>query len=80
MIHKVHLKYFGQIAEFTGKTSELLSFESGSITQLITHLEKNYPGLTDQDFKVAVDQEITDKNKTITKDVEIALLPPFAGG
>lgn len=80
MIHKVHLKYFGQIAEFTGKTSELLSFESGCITQLITHLEKNYPGLTDQDFKVAVDQEITDKNKTITKDVEIALLPPFAGG
>lgn len=80
MIHKVHLKYFGQIAEFTGKTSEALSFESGNITQLLTLLEKYYPGLTDQDFKVAVDQEITDKNKTITKDVEIALLPPFAGG
>lgn len=80
MIHKVHLKYFGQIAEFTGKTSEALSFESGSITQLLTNLEKNYPGLTGQDFKVALDQEITDKNKIITKDVEVALLPPFAGG
>lgn len=80
MIHQVHIKYFGQIAEFTGKSSEIITVEAGIIDEVLNLLNKTYPGLSHQDFKVAVDHEITDKNKTITKDVEIALLPPFAGG
>jgi molybdopterin synthase sulfur carrier subunit len=80
MNYRAHIKYFGQIAEFTAKTSEVVSTEANTLAHLLTQLNQTYPGLSDQEFKVAVDHEITDVNVKLTKDVEIALLPPFAGG
>lgn len=80
MKHKLHIKYFGQIAEITGKSFEIISVDSISIETLVKDLTQSYPGLRDQEFKVAVDHEIKDKSSQITHDAEIALLPPFAGG
>lgn len=80
MNHEFHIKYFGQIAEITGKSFEIISVDAISIAQLVNHLTEFYPGLRDQEFKVAVDHQIKDRASQITQDAEIALLPPFAGG
>ncbi|MDB2587038.1 MoaD/ThiS family protein [Flavobacteriaceae bacterium] len=80
MNHKLHIKYFGQIAEITGKSFEIISVDSISIETLVKDLTESYPSLRYQEFKVAVDHEIKDWASQITHDAEIALLPPFAGG
>jgi molybdopterin synthase sulfur carrier subunit len=80
MIHKVHLKYFGQIAEFTGKSSEIITVETTIVKEILDLLNQSYPGLSAQEFNVAVDHEIVDTQHQVIKDIEIALLPPFAGG
>ena len=80
MQHKVHIKYFGQIAEITAKTDEHLTIETSSVEQLIHRLTQEHPALATQKYNVAVNHTIVDQKTTISKEVEIALLPPFAGG
>ena len=80
MKHKVHIKYFGQIAEVTAKASEHILIATSSVEEIIQELTATYPALGSQEFNVAVDHVIVEKNTKICKEVEIALLPPFAGG
>lgn len=80
MKHTIHIKYFGQIAEITAKANEHLSIETSSIDTIIQRLTNSYPGLASQEFNVAVDHTIVEKATIISKEVEMALLPPFAGG
>lgn len=80
MKHKVHIKYFGQIAEATAKPSEFILIETSSLEEIIQQLTATYPALESQEFNVAVDHIIVEKKTKISKEVEIALLPPFAGG
>lgn len=80
MKHKIHIKYFGQIAEITTKSSEYLNIETSNVETIINQLSKSYPALASQDFNVAVDHKIVENKTEISRDVELALLPPFAGG
>ncbi|MFQ3213084.1 MAG: molybdopterin synthase sulfur carrier subunit [Marivirga sp.] len=80
MKHKIHIKYFGQIAEITTKSSEYLNIETSSVEAIINQLNNSYPALASQEFNVAVDHRIVDKKTEISREVELALLPPFAGG
>ncbi|WKV12438.1 MoaD/ThiS family protein [Marivirga harenae] len=80
MKHKIHIKYFGQIAEATNKTNEYLDVEKSSVEAVISQLNNSYPALVSQEFNVALDHKIVDRETEISKDVELALLPPFAGG
>ena len=73
------IKYFGMLAEQTGKTEEQISFEGGSLKELISQLKTKYPVLATLEFQVAVNQKI-DAGDTLITNQEIALLPPFSGG
>ncbi|SHJ30570.1 MoaD/ThiS family protein [Aquimarina spongiae] len=74
------IKYFGMIAEATTMPEEQLQIEHCSVSELLEKLKIAHPKLNHMDFKVAVDQQLVQENYTITKEAEIALLPPFAGG
>lgn len=74
------IKYFGKIAEITGKTEELIFLEKGNSETILSNLQVKYPELKTLAYKLAVDQEILKSNMEINEDSTIALLPPFAGG
>jgi molybdopterin converting factor small subunit len=78
---KIHLKYFGMIAEALAKQDEVIILDSSkTITELKNQLEKTYPKLNTIDYRIAVNQNLVESNYKIETDSEIALLPPFAGG
>lgn len=75
----LNIKYFGMLAEVTQCQEEKVDFSKGTVSELLNTLYTKYPGLKAKDFQVAQNQEIISKN-SIVSEVEIALLPPFAGG
>ncbi len=74
------IKYFGMLAEVTAIHEEQIQIDSCSVAQLLEKLKDQYPKLGQNDFKVAVNQQLVDHTYSINNQVEIALLPPFAGG
>ncbi|WP_024768114.1 MoaD/ThiS family protein [Aquimarina macrocephali] len=74
------IKYFGMLAEATTINEEHLQTEVCSVSQLIKKLKNQYPKLDNADFKVAINQQLVDQSHIINSEVEVALLPPFAGG
>ena len=73
------IKYFGLIAEVIKCSEEQLEFSGTYINELIETVYLKYPKLKETDFQVAQNNEIVSKDVKVTQ-VEIALLPPFAGG
>ena len=76
---KLNIKYFGLLAEVTGRDEEILDFDQSTVAQLLDILYERYPGLSDKDFQVAQNHEIASPGDTLSYG-EIALLPPFSGG
>jgi len=75
------VKYYGLVAEITGKNTEHLEYkEMPSVKNLKQALQKEYPELEEATFQIAVNQQIADQETPIKDGDEIALLPPFAGG
>lgn len=74
------IKYFGMLAEATSTTEEVLETKICSVFELVKTLKHQHPKLANTNFKIAVDQQLTDLNFIIKTNAEIALLPPFAGG
>lgn len=78
---KVTVKYFGAIAEKTGKTEEELDLSTiGSDFQnLRNHCLSTYHITDDGTLQIAINQELG-LERTLQEGDEIAFLPPFAGG
>jgi len=76
---RLTIKYFGLIAEVTQCREEQLEFSGTHINELIEIVYLKYPKLKEKNFQVAQNNEIVSKDVIVTQ-VEIALLPPFAGG
>jgi len=77
----ITVKYFGVIAEITQKDQEVIKLQEDQKTQdLQKKLLGQYPNLKDSVFQIALNQQLTNSNKTLQHLDEIALLPPFAGG
>lgn len=77
---KLTLKYFGMIAETTGKNEEVLEVAQGtSVKDLKDQQIKNYNISDAESVQVAVNQNIDQKTELKEGD-EVAFLPPFAGG
>ena len=79
---KITIKYFGMIEEIKNLTEEILE-QSHPLTvkELKKLLELKYPKISTQQYQIAIDQTISEKeDEIIDKDIEIALLPSFAGG
>ena len=71
--------YFGMIAERIGKSSETITIDKKELN-LRSFFEEKYPELVEMNYKIAINQEISDILKDQNSPCEIALLPPFAGG
>ena len=77
---KATVKYFGMIAEQLEKAHELITFEESMPINLRLYFEQRDPILKEINYKIAVNQNMTDVLNHTSEPVEIALLPPFAGG
>ncbi|WP_103069450.1 MoaD/ThiS family protein [Aquimarina sediminis] len=77
---QLNIKYFGMLAEATTISEEQLQTDACSVSQLVEKLKNQYPKLKGTDFKVAINQQLVDQSHIINSEVEVALLPPFAGG
>lgn len=75
-----NVKYFGMIAEKITCTDEVLAIGGDDPIDLRVIFEGKYPELKEMSYKIAVNQSITDYVEQTVDNVEIALLPPFAGG
>ncbi len=76
---KLTIKYFGLIAEITNCSEEQMEFSGKTVLELKEQLFQKYPTLKLKDFQIAQDNELVENEIEII-GIEIALLPPFAGG
>ena len=76
---KVKILFFGILSEAVGKQEMILNDISDSET-LQNHLTSLIPGLKDYTFRMAVNQEFIDSNRTLKDGDVVAMMPPFAGG
>lgn len=77
---KIKAKYFGMIAEKIGKTNEDFEVDFNKNINLKTFFETKYTTIQTINYKIAVNQELKDHIDFESESVEVALLPPFAGG
>lgn len=77
---KANIKYFGMIAEKMGKSEELVDLDEKNQSDLRNYFVGEYPFLKEIDYQIAVNKTLTEVIDKKTEFVEIALLPPFAGG
>ncbi len=75
----MRLKFFGQLAELTGKSEYTVADEKDTDT-VIQKVKQEFPKLKEQTFQIAVNRIIAKDNQQLEPDSEIAFLPPFAGG
>ena len=75
------VKYFGMLAEIAGLSDEVWNAAGGlTVGQFRAQMLDKYPAMRDKEFKIAVNQKISEDFVLIETPAEIALLPPFAGG
>lgn len=74
------LKYFGMIAEATGKQSELIDITDNNLKDLDLLLKNTHPKIKNLAYKFAVNHKMAQLDCELNENDEIALLPPFAGG
>lgn len=75
----LHIHYFGEIAEKTGKPSETIEIRVLDTSQVLKFLKNTYQ-IDSNGIQVAVNQELVTENTPLSKTDEIAILSPFAGG
>lgn len=78
---KITIKYFGVIAEETGKTEEVLELDSEDfdVKSLKERCFSTYSISDTQSIQVAVNQNMGASGALQDGD-EVAFLPPFSGG
>lgn len=75
----IHIHYFGEIAEKTGKASETIEVALLNTSGVFDFLKNTYQ-IESNGIQVAVNQELVTENTPLSKTDEIAILSPFAGG
>jgi molybdopterin converting factor small subunit len=77
---RINIKYFGMIAETTGKNEEALEVNEGiSAGELKARQIKTYQIPDPESVQLAVNQNLNTEVELKEGD-EVAFLPPFAGG
>lgn len=77
---KARIKYFGLIAEKLTQSEEQIELDFSGQVNIREFLEERHALLKNQVYKIAIDCKITDLLVESKEIVEIAVLPPFAGG
>ena len=81
----IDLIYFSWIRERIGKSSESIETRAATVIELIEELKKKDSRYSEvfsdlSSFRVAVNQELTNFDASITEAKEIAFFPPMTGG
>ena len=81
----IDLIYFSWIRERIGKSSERVETRAETIVELIEELKEKDVRYSEAfsdlgSFRVAVNQELTNFDASITEAKEIAFFPPMTGG
>ena len=78
-IMKVKVIFFGVLVEVSGTS---IRYYNGvrSIKDLIYRIQDDFPEIAHYNFRISVNNEITDNDLLLKSGDEIALMPPFAGG
>lgn len=76
----IKVKYFGMLAEITGKTEEELQLDVATIGELEKHVISCYKELAKANYVIAMNESLVNNNTPIISPALIAFLPPFAGG
>lgn len=77
---KIHIKYYGLVAEKTGTENEMLEVENKINSSVLHEMLKQKYGLFQTNHRLAVNRKIVSEQMEINENDELALLPPFAGG
>ncbi|ATH59479.1 MULTISPECIES: molybdopterin converting factor subunit 1 [Staphylococcus] len=73
--------YFAEIKEILAKTSEDIDLSYDiTVDEFLTDLFKRYPGISDKQFQVAVNEEFVKGDDIVQPNDTIALIPPVSGG
>ena len=81
----IDLIYFSWIREGIGKSSESVETTASTVIELIEELKKKDVRYSEvfsdlASFRVAINQELTNFDASITEAKEIAFFPPMTGG
>ena len=76
---KVKILFFGILSEAAGNQEMIINDISDSET-LQNHLSSLIPGLMDYTFRMAINREFIESNRTLKDGDVVAMMPPFAGG
>lgn len=75
----IKILLFGRLTELLGQ-SVLLLEDVADTDAMTRRLSDQYPGLTQINYQIAVNQEIIHGNMFLTDGMTVALMPPFSGG
>ncbi len=77
----IQVRFFGQLAELTGKQeTEIVLPEQSTIQQVKEKIFQVYKGLEYKTYKVALNNTMVNDTDVLTKEAKIDFLPAFAGG
>jgi len=80
---QIHVLFFGQLKDLTGRASDSISLPEGAtLSDLLAHYESGYPRLKALLPAVAlsINQEYAPPHSALRDQDEVALLPPVSGG
>ncbi len=76
---EINVIFFGVLTEVTG-THWKHYRDIKSFSDLKLRIEDDFPEIVHYNFRIAVNNEITDEDPVLNDNDEVAYLPPFAGG
>jgi len=76
---EISVLFFGVLAEVTGTRNKYYR-DIKSFDDLNHRIEDDFPEIIHYNFRIAVNNEITNENPLLCDGDEVACLPPFAGG
>jgi molybdopterin synthase sulfur carrier subunit len=76
---EVKVLFFGVLAEVSGTAIKHYQ-EIRSVSDLNRRIQDDFPEIAHYNFRISVNNMITDEDLLLNSGDEIALLPPFAGG
>ena len=76
---KVAVLFFGVLTDITGTGTKIYS-DVKDIEQLRSRIADDFPQIAHYNFRISLNNEISDDNTPLKDGDEVAFLPPFAGG
>jgi molybdopterin synthase sulfur carrier subunit len=77
----IKVKYFALFRELAGVESETLTVECETYRDLYQHVSRLHQfDLPVEMIQVAVDDEFTTMNRSLTEGARVVFIPPVAGG